>query len=112
MKPAGWTWQPTGETFGGWWARRGITARNVWLRSMNVRLGFDDRVHLDLGDIFGLTQQVNAAARWPSGKQSLQQWPRTTFRNSRSGSDGPVITPREAQPCARTRFDLVSPPAR
>jgi site-specific DNA recombinase len=62
VKPAGWTWQPTGEKFGDWWARRDITARNVWLRSMNVRLEFEQgQVHLDLGEIFGLTQQMNAS---------------------------------------------------
>ncbi|MGE2717568.1 recombinase family protein [Mycolicibacterium litorale] len=40
IKPAGWAWQPTGEPFGAWWARQDVTARNVWLRSMGVRLGF------------------------------------------------------------------------
>ncbi|WP_373234082.1 recombinase family protein [Mycobacterium marinum] len=61
VKPAGWRWKPTGEKFADWWARQDVAARNVWLRSMNVRLGFGPgELHLDLGDIFGLTQQMNA----------------------------------------------------
>ncbi len=62
VKPAGWTWEPTGETFGVWWGRQDITARNVWLRSMNVRLEFDQRgLRLDLGDLETLTQQMVAS---------------------------------------------------
>lgn len=50
------------ELFGDWWARQDITGRNVWLRSMNVRLEFEQgQVRLDLGDIFGLTEQMNAS---------------------------------------------------
>ena len=78
VKPAGWTWQPTGEKLGDWWARQDTTARNVWLRSMNIRMGFwcstgsngrvdVDRVNLDLGDLFELTRQMNAGgpvAEW------------------------------------------------
>lgn len=78
VKPSGWTWQPTGETFGDWWARQDVTAQNVWLRSMGVRLDYVcsapdngrigiDRVNLDLGDLATLTEQLNTtgpAARW------------------------------------------------
>jgi hypothetical protein len=46
----------------------GTTGRNVWLRSMKVRLEFEQgQVRLDLGDIFGLTEQMNASgpvAKW------------------------------------------------
>jgi site-specific DNA recombinase len=73
-KPAGWTWQPTGEKFGDWWARQDVTGQNVWLRSMRIRLEFeyvpDDpspNLRLDLGDLGTLTQQLNASgpvARW------------------------------------------------
>jgi site-specific DNA recombinase len=38
VKPAGWTWKPTGELFSDWWTRQDTEARNVWLRSMGVRL--------------------------------------------------------------------------
>lgn len=62
VKTAGWTWEPTRELFGSWWASQGVQERNRWLRSMGVRLEWrDDRVHLDLGDIFGLTQQLIAS---------------------------------------------------
>jgi site-specific DNA recombinase len=59
LKPAGCTWRPIGEKFADWWDRQDTTARNVWLRSMSVRLEFDrERVHLILGDLFALTQQM------------------------------------------------------
>lgn len=59
--PAGWTWKPTGETFGAWWERQDNPSRNVWLRSMNVRAEFDSdrRIRLDLGDIQSLTEHLN-----------------------------------------------------
>lgn len=72
VKPSGWTWEPTGELFGDWWARQGITERNVWLRSMNVRLEFSGRdVSLDLGDVFKLTEQLNASGPVADWQQVL-----------------------------------------
>jgi site-specific DNA recombinase len=75
VEPAGWTWQPTGEKFADWWDRQDTTARNVWLRSMNIRLDFEyspaataPGIHLDLGDVFELTRQMNASGPWPTGK--------------------------------------------
>lgn len=57
VRPAGWTWQPTGELFADWWEAQDVTGRNVWLRSMGVRFTFDHRdgtawdIHLgDLAD--------------------------------------------------------------
>lgn len=68
VKPAGWTWRTTGERFGDWWERQDVTARNVWLRTMNVRAEFGrEGISLDLGDLGTLTQQLNAsgpAAQW------------------------------------------------
>jgi site-specific DNA recombinase len=67
-RQARWTWQPTGEKFADWWDRQDTTARNVWLRSMNIRLDFEyspgatgPGIHLDLGDVFELTRQMNAS---------------------------------------------------
>jgi site-specific DNA recombinase len=61
VKPAGWTWEPTGERFSDWWGRQDVTRRNTWLREMNVRLDFTGKnVHLTLGDVFLLTEQMNA----------------------------------------------------
>lgn len=58
VRPAGWTWQPTGELFADWWEGQDVTGRNVWLRSMGVRFTFDERagrmwsIHLgDLADV-------------------------------------------------------------
>jgi site-specific DNA recombinase len=68
VQPAGWTWRGTGELFGDWWERQDTTGRNVWLRSMGVRLTFDrEQFYLDLGDLDTLTDQMNAsgpAAYW------------------------------------------------
>lgn len=88
VKPAGWTWKPTGEKFADWWNRQDITARNIWLRSMNVRLDFKcspgpngrievDQVKLDLGDIFGLTAQMV-----PKGRMADWQAVMTAMRES------------------------------
>ncbi|OBL00876.1 hypothetical protein A5646_20520 [Mycobacterium sp. 1245499.0] len=76
VKPAGWTWEPTGEKFGDWWARQDVTGRNVWLRLMNVRLEFDQgRLQFDLGDIFALTEQMIATgpvAEWQQVLTAMQ----------------------------------------
>lgn len=69
--PAGWTWQPTGELFADWWERQDVTARNVWLRSMGIRLDFDRTgLRLDLGDLQTLTGQLR-----PDG--AVAEWQRT-----------------------------------
>lgn len=61
VTPARWTWQGTGENFGDWWERQDIEGRNIWLRSMNVRVEFDrDQVRLDAGDLLEMARQVNA----------------------------------------------------
>jgi site-specific DNA recombinase len=69
IKPAGWTWQPTGEKFAEWWDRQDVTARNVWLRSMGVTLGFlyslegeGPTLNLDMADLETLTQQLNPSS--------------------------------------------------
>ncbi|MCP3811442.1 recombinase family protein [Mycobacteriaceae bacterium Msp059] len=55
VRPAGWTWQPTGELFADWWELQDVTGRNVWLRSMGVRFTFDHRNgtywDINLGDL-------------------------------------------------------------
>jgi len=72
VKPAGWTWKPTGEKFADWWSGQDITARNVWLRSMNVRLDFrGDQINLDLGDLLGLTEQMDASGPLADWQQVL-----------------------------------------
>ena len=62
VRPAGWEWKLTGERFSDWWASQDVSAKNVWLRSMGVRLDFDgDRIHLDLGDLATMTEGLEAA---------------------------------------------------
>lgn len=66
VRPAGWTWQGTGVSFADWWSEQDVQARNIWLRSMGVRLTFtkregkDPRFKLDLGDLETMTEQLDA----------------------------------------------------
>ncbi|KXX60296.1 integrase [Rhodococcus sp. LB1] len=61
-RPAGWTWQPTGETFRDWWELLGLTQQNVYLRTMGVRVAFDKRdelsVHLEMAELEKMAAQV------------------------------------------------------
>jgi site-specific DNA recombinase len=62
VKQSGWAWESTGELFGDWWDRQDTEAKNIWLRSMNVRVEFDrELLHLNLGDIFELTRHMKAS---------------------------------------------------
>ncbi|MCA1007022.1 recombinase family protein [Rhodococcus hoagii] len=66
-RPAGWTWQPTGETFAEWWERQGVQERNVYLRSMGVSVRFDKRealqLKLTLGELNKMASEVKPTAR-------------------------------------------------
>ncbi|TGB41446.1 recombinase family protein [Mycolicibacterium peregrinum] len=83
VKPAGWTWQPTGEKFAHWWGRQDVTARNVWLRSMGVTLGFlyslegkGPTLNLDIGNLDTMTQQLEtsgAAAQWQDTVKAMKE---------------------------------------
>lgn len=74
VRPARWTWAPTGEKFADWWVRQDTTARNVWLRSMNVKLTYDrEGINLELGDIFALTEQINATGPVAGYRKILQK---------------------------------------
>lgn len=79
VKPAGWIWKPvcsgscppscdgqspkhTGELFSDWWASQDVIARNVWLRSMGVRLTWNgDQMHLDFGDLRKMVENMRAS---------------------------------------------------
>ncbi|VEG58152.1 phague integrase [Mycolicibacterium aurum] len=98
VKPAGWTWTPTGELFGDWWDRQDVTARNVWLRSMGVRLdyeytpgGQDPAIRLDLGDLFALTEQMNASGPVADWQKVLQAMKREGVQGLVLGSGEPEI---------------------
>ncbi|MGE2737354.1 recombinase family protein [Mycolicibacterium vaccae] len=83
VKPSGWRWQPTGEKFADWWDRQDVSARNVWLRSMGIRLDFEYKpddpspdLRLDLGDLGTLTQQMEAggpAAQWREAFETMAE---------------------------------------
>ncbi|WP_371053928.1 recombinase family protein [Rhodococcus gordoniae] len=61
-RPAGWTWQPTGETFRDWWESLDLTQQNVYLRTMGVRVTFDKRdelsVQLEMAELEKMAAQV------------------------------------------------------
>ncbi|WP_342660394.1 hypothetical protein Rruber_00227 [Rhodococcus ruber] len=63
-RAAGWTWQPTGETFRDWWESLDLTQQNVYLRTMGVRVTFDKRdelsVHLEMAELEQMAAQVKA----------------------------------------------------
>jgi len=122
VKPAGWTWQSTGETFSNWWDRQDVTAKNVWLRSMNVRLDYRcskgvngrievDKLNLDLGDLDTLTQQLNAsgpAVQWQETFEAMRKndiagmeihGDKVVFVNS-DGQRSPVVDPASDVPFA------------
>jgi site-specific DNA recombinase len=96
VKPAGWTWEPTGEKFGDWWARQDITGRNVWLRSMNVRLEFNGKnVHLILGDVFKLTEHLNASGPVVEWQKVLTAMRDNEVQGITVGTDATIaITPK------------------
>ncbi|MFF0541744.1 recombinase family protein [Prescottella sp. R16] len=61
-RPAGWTWQPTGETFRDWWQSLDLPQRNVYLRTMGVRVTFDKldelSVQLEMAELEKMAAQV------------------------------------------------------
>lgn len=65
VRPAGWTWRGTGESFADWWSEQDVQARNIWLRSMGVRLTFtkregkDPRFKLDRGALTTLVEGLD-----------------------------------------------------
>ncbi|AWT52595.1 recombinase family protein [Mycolicibacterium smegmatis] len=63
IQPAGWVWQPTGELFSEWWERQDTVDRNVWLRSMNVLMTYDNRNGLRWGVDFGDLQEYEKQLR-------------------------------------------------
>ncbi|BBY74340.1 integrase [Mycolicibacterium parafortuitum] len=98
VKPAGWTWESTGEKFGDWWTRQDVTARNVWLRSMGVRLEYeyteghpDPAIRLDLGDLHQLTEQMDAAGPVAGWLDVLATMKERGIRGVELGSDEPKI---------------------
>ncbi|AGK87964.1 integrase [Mycobacterium phage Severus] len=95
VRPAGWTWHGTGERFSDWWERQDVTAKNVWLRSMNIQLTFDrERFYLDLGDIVQLTEQFD-----PQGP--VAQWQGLLAAMQAEGIAGVEIRGGEAQATPR-----------
>ncbi|MFD9666062.1 recombinase family protein [Rhodococcus sp. NPDC059968] len=63
-RPAGWTWQPTGETFRDWWGSLDLEHQNVYLRTMGVKVSFvkpvggEPDVSVEWGDIEKMAREV------------------------------------------------------
>ena len=105
VKPAGWTWRPTGEKFADWWDRQGTTARNIWLRSMNVRMDFwrstgtdgkvVNRVNLDIGDLETLTKQLDGSGPVAEWQEVFAVMSANDIQGITIGTDGTIaITPK------------------
>jgi site-specific DNA recombinase len=93
VKPSGWAWKGTGELFGVWWERQDIEGRNIWLRSMNVRVEYSrELIHLDLGDINQLIERVNPAGPIVELQQMFAQMSDADIQGIAFGPDGPVLT--------------------
>ncbi|EME18765.1 integrase [Rhodococcus triatomae BKS 15-14] len=64
-RPAGWTWESTGETFRDWWESLDLTQQNVYLRTMGVRVTFTKQeelqARLELGELQKMAEEVKAA---------------------------------------------------
>jgi len=73
-----------------------VTARNVWLRSMNVRLTFDrERFYLDLGDISKLTEQLEASGAVAEWQEIFAAMSANDIQGITIGTDGSIsITPK------------------
>ena len=60
---------------------------------MNVRLDFwADRINLDLGDLFGLTEQMKASGAVAEWQEILTTMRDNGVQGLTTGSDGSVIT--------------------
>jgi site-specific DNA recombinase len=96
VKPAGWTWKGTGQRFADWWEAQDVTARNVWLRSMNVRLTFDrERFYLDVGDVYTLTEQMTARGPVAEWQKVFDHMRDNGIQGVTVGTDGSIaITPK------------------
>lgn len=97
VTPAGWVWQPTGETFGDWWARQDVAAKNIELRRMNVRLEFEPgEYRLDLGDLETMTQQMVARGTVANWQDLFDAMRESGIQGMTVGLDGEVeFTPAE-----------------
>lgn len=107
VTPAGWAWLPTGETFGDWWARQDVSAKNIELRRMNVRLDFGPGeywhegerhipMRIDLGDLQTMTQQLVAAGPAAEWQKIFAHMRENGIQGMTVGRDGEVeFTPAE-----------------
>lgn len=60
---SGWAWKPTGEMFAEWWDNQDTERRNVWLRSMNIKVTYNNSSGavtwgLDWGDLKKFEEQL------------------------------------------------------
>lgn len=74
--PARHEWVGTGELFGDWWQAQDYVARNLWLRDMQVRVGFSrDGLAVDFGDVPLMVSGVgegSAAEQWDVLLEQMQ----------------------------------------
>lgn len=96
-QPAGWNWHPTGELFRDWWASQDVPSQNVWLRTMGVKLTWrGDQVHLDLGDVVTLTEQLRASGPVADWQNVLSQMEASGIAGVEVASSG-VVTVHQSE---------------
>jgi site-specific DNA recombinase len=113
VRPSGWTWQPTGEKFADWWDRQDVTARNVWLRSMGVTLGFvyslegkGPTLNMEPGDLETLTQQLEAAGAAAALRATFEAMKANGVAGMELSSDAKVIVLTDGRRIDVSDFDL------
>ncbi|AYF79078.1 recombinase family protein [Nocardia yunnanensis] len=99
VKPAGWTWLPTGELFSDWWGRQDVVGRNIWLRSMGVRAWYSREakgLYIDLGNLNDLTAGLKPG---PTARQAAERFRVMTENGIRAlvvgDNGGELPTPEE-----------------
>ncbi|BEL40422.1 recombinase family protein [Mycobacteroides abscessus] len=75
VRPSGWVWRTTGEMFADWWDNQDTESRNVWLRSMNIKMTYNNSSGavtwgLDWGDLKKFEEQLKFGK---SAQQAVRQ---------------------------------------
>lgn len=50
VRPAGWVWEPTGQTIRDWWEASSVVERNAYLRECGVKVTFEHRENRKRGE--------------------------------------------------------------
>ncbi len=80
-RAAGWTWESTGERWADWWESATLEQRNVYLRTMNVSVGYSyppdpevkkPHLNIELGNVGSMLEQLNPVGTAENLRSALQ----------------------------------------